>query len=208
MSIERMDHPAVSLLLGGGIDLPAQAARARAMWLAGRQGRPPLLLVALLWARDCPDVVQQLQGYLDALFADYRCTPAGWSEAQAARQVLAALNQQLFRSRRTGRSVPRLDAGLLLLQGGDAQFLQAGAVGLLRHKGGGLQCLPGREDMQLGMQAELALVQHSLPLSAGEALLLAPQPLLGVADLDAFRAGCQTLAVASMPALLAPLLKA
>ena len=70
MSIERMDHPAVSLLLGGGIDLPAQAARARAMWLAGRQGRPPLLLVALLWARDCPDVVQQLQGYLDALFAD------------------------------------------------------------------------------------------------------------------------------------------
>jgi len=208
MSIERMDHPAVSLLLGGGIDLPAQAARARAMWLAGRQGRPPLLLVALLWARDCPDVVQQLQGYLDELFADYRCTPAGWSEAQAARQVLAALNQQLFRSRRTGRSVPRLDAGLLLLQGGAAQFLQAGAVGLLRHKGGGLQCLPGREDMQLGMQAELALVQHSLPLSEGEALLLAPQPLLGVADLDAFRTGCQTLAVASMPALLAPLLKA
>jgi hypothetical protein len=104
--------------------------------------------------------------------------------------------------------VPRLDAGLLLLQGGDAQFLQAGAVGLLQHKGGCLQCLPGREDLQLGMQAELALVQHSLPLSEGEALLLAPQPLLGVADLDAFRAGCQTLAVASMPALLAPWLKA
>ncbi|SFP21238.1 protein kinase [Pseudomonas borbori] len=208
MSIERMDHPAVSLLLGCGIDLPAQAARARAMWLAGRQGRPPLLLVALLWARDCPDVVQRLQGYLDALFADYRCTPAGWSEAQAARQVLAALNQQLFHMRQTGRSVPQLDAGLLLLQGADAQFLQAGAVGLLRYKGGGLHSLAGREGMQLGMQAELALVQYSLPLSAGEALLLAPQPLLGVADLDAFRAGCQTLVVESMPALLAPWLKA
>jgi len=208
MSIERMDHPAVSLLQGHGIDLPSQAARVRAMWLAGRQGRPPMLLVALLWARECPDVVQYLRGCLDALFADYRCTPAGWSEAQAARQVLAALNQQLFHSRQAGRSVPQLDAGLLLLQGGDAQFLQAGAVGLLRDKGGCLHSLPGREGMQLGMQAELALVQHSLPLSEGEALLLAPQPLLGVADLDAFRAGCSALAVEGMPALLAPWLKA
>ncbi|WP_324733044.1 serine/threonine-protein kinase [Pseudomonas paeninsulae] len=208
MSIERMDHPAVSLVLGGGIDLPNQAARARATWLAGRQGRPPVLLVALLWARECPDVVQQLEGYLDALFADYRCTPAGWSEVQAARQVLAALNQQLFHSRQTGRRVPQLDAGVLLLQGDAAQFLQAGAVGLRRYKGGSLQSLPGREDMQLGLQAELALVQHSLPLTEGEALLLAPQPLLGVADLDSFRTGCAVLAVESLPALLAPLLKA
>jgi len=208
MSIERMDHPAVSLLLGYGIDLPAQAARARAMWVAGRQGRPPLLLVALLWTRECPDVVQQLEHYLDALLADYRCTPAGWSEAQAARQVLAALNQELFRRRQTGRSVPRMDAGLLLLQGGAAQFLQAGAVGLLRYKGGDLQSLPGRDDLQLGMQAELALVQHSLPLAEGEALLLAPQPLLAIADLDAFRAGCAGLAVQGMPTLLAPWLRA
>lgn len=208
MSIERMDHPAVSLVLGGGIDLPSQAARARATWLAGRQGRPPVLLVALLWARECPDVVQQLEGYLDALFADYRCTPAGWSEAQAARQVLAALNRQLFHSRQAGRRVPQLDAGVLLLQGGAAQFLQAGAVGLRRYKGGSLQSLSGREDMQLGLQAELALVQHSLPLTEGEALLLAPQPLLGVADLDSFRTGCAVLAVERLPALLAPLLKA
>jgi len=208
MSIERMDHPAVSLLQGHGLDLPTQAARGRAMWLAGRQGRPPLLLVALLWARECADVVRDLERYLDALFADYRCTPAGWSEAQAARQVLAALNQQLFWRRRTGRSIPQLEAGLLLLQEGEAQFLQAGAIGLLRYQAGSLQSLVGRDGMQLGLQAELALVQHSLPLSQGEVLLLAPQPLLGVADLQAFRAGCAELDAERLLALLAPLLKA
>lgn len=208
MSIERMDHRAVSLVQGHGIDLPAQAARARAMWLAGRQERSPVLLVALLWARECPDVVQALEHYLDALFADYRCTPEGWSETQAARQVLAALNQQLFRRQQSGRSIPQLDAGVLLLQDGEAQFLQAGAIGLLRYHGGSLQSLVGRDGMQLGMQAELALVQHSLPLTVGEALLLAPQPLLGVADLQGFRSACQALSRERLPALLRPLLQA
>lgn len=208
MSIVRMDHPAFSLAQGHGIDLPGQAARGRAMWLAGRQGRAPLLLVALLWARQCPDVVRELEQHLDALFADYRCTPAGWSEAQAARQVLAALNQQLFWRRRTGRSIPQLEAGLLLVQEGQALFLQAGAIGLLRCQAGGLQCLVGRDGLQLGLQAELALIQHSLSLSRGEALLLAPQPLLGVADLQAFRAGCAALDAVHLPALLGPLLKA
>ncbi|MGV8228549.1 hypothetical protein ACV338_30590, partial [Pseudomonas aeruginosa] len=41
---------------------------------------------------------------LDALFADYACTTEGWPEAQAARQVLASLNMQLYRRRRTGES--------------------------------------------------------------------------------------------------------
>lgn len=208
MSIERMDHPAVSLVQGRGLDLPSQAARGRAMWLAGRPGRPPLLLVALLWARECPDVVQQLEQYLDALFADYRCTPEGWSEAQAARQVLAALNQQLYWRQRTGRRIAQLDAGLLLLQEGEAQFLQAGAIGLLRCQAGSLQSLVGREGLQLGQQAELALMQYSLPLSPGEVLLLAPQPLLAVADLQAFRAACRVLDGEGLPALLAPLLRA
>ncbi len=208
MSIERMDHPAVSLAQGPGLDLPGQAARGRAMWLAGRQGRPPLLLVALFWVRECPDVVRQLEQYLDALFADYHCTPAGWSEAQAARQVLAALNQRLFWRQRSGRSIPQLDAGLLLLQDGEAQFLQAGAIGLLRCQAGSLHSHAGREGLQLGLQAELALVQYSLPLSPGELLLLAPQPLLAVADLQAFRSACQALDSERLPALLAPLLSA
>ncbi|NQD97062.1 protein kinase, partial [Pseudomonas sp. CrR25] len=77
------------------------------MWLAGRPGRAPVLLVALLWARECPDVVRSLEHYLDGLFADYRCTPQGWSETQAARQVLAALNQQLYWRQRSGRSSPQ-----------------------------------------------------------------------------------------------------
>lgn len=207
MSIERLDHPAICLAQGYGVDLPTQAARSRAMWLAGRQGRPPVLLVALLWARECADVVQRLEQYLDALFADYGCTPAGWSEAQAARQVLAALNQQLFRQQQEGDRIALLDAGLLLLQGDEAQFLQAGAIGLLRYQGGSLQSLSGREGMQLGMQAELALVQHSLPLSPGQPLLLAPQPLLAVADLQAFRGACQELVAAQLETALAPLLK-
>jgi hypothetical protein len=208
MSIEPVDHSAMNLALGHGRDLPDQAARARAVWVAGRQGRPPLLLVALLWARECTDAVQRLERYLDALFADYDSTPRGWSEAQAGRQVLAALNQQLFRQRQRGRRIGALDAGLLLLQGDEAHFLQAGAIGLLRYQGGSLQSLDGREGMQLGMQAELALVQHSLPLSPGQPLLLAPQALLAVADLDAFRSACQGLEVAQLSEVLAPLLKA
>ena len=208
MSIERLEHPAISLLCGQGVDLPRQAARARAHWLSGREGRAPLLLVALLWARECTDVVHTLDAHLDALFADYPCTPAGWSETQAARQVLAALNQQLFRQRRAGRSMLQLNAGLLLLQGAEAQFLQAGAIGLLRYQRGSLQSLVGRDGLQLGTQAELALVQHSLSLSQGEALLLAPQPLLDVADLHSLRSACAELNPGQLQPLLAPLLQA
>ncbi|CAE6939381.1 Protein kinase [Pseudomonas marincola] len=184
MSIERMDHPAVTLLHGHGIDLPAQAARVRMEWMAGRQGRPPVLIVVLLWARECTDVVRNVEHYLDALFADYRCTPETWSEAQAARQVLAALNLQLFHLRQSGRMTAQINVGMLLLQAGHAQFLQAGAVGLLRYRDSQLHSLPGHDGLQLGMQAELALVQHSLPLNCGEMILLAPQPLFGVADLE------------------------
>lgn len=208
MAIARMDHVSAGLVYGHGIDLPAQAARVRAMWLAGRHGRAPVLLVALLWARDCPDVVRKLEQYLEGLFADYRCTPQAWSEAQAARQALAALNQQLFRHRQSGRTLPELNAGLLLVQGDDAQFLQAGAIGLLRYQDDSLQSLVGRSDMPLGQQAELALVQHSLPLDGGETLLLAPQPLLDVADVQAFRARCQGACEQGLDAILAPLLSA
>lgn len=208
MSTERLEFPAVSLVCGQGRDLPSQAARLRASWLEGREGRAPLLLVALLWGRECPDVVRQLQAYLDALFVDYACTPAGWSEAQAVRQVLAALNQQLFRQQQAGRGGIQLSAGLLLLQGDEVQFFQAGAIGLLRYREGSLQSLAGREGMQLGGQAELALVQHHLPLSPGEVLLLAPQPLLDVADLHSFRTGCAGLEAEQMQPLLRPLLQA
>ncbi|WP_439859843.1 protein kinase [Pseudomonas sp. MBLB4136] len=208
MSIERLDHPAASLLHGHGIDLPGQAARVRAMWLGGREGRAPVLLVALLWARECADVVQSLEHHLDALFADFRCTPQGWSEAQAARQVLAALNQQLFRRQRSGQPIPQLNAGLLLLQEGDAQFLQVGAIGLLRYHNGVLHRLAGRDGMQLGMQAELALVQHSLALGPGQTLLLAPQPLLAVSNLQGFRDDCATLSGEQLAAQLAPWLRA
>ncbi len=208
MSIERLDHCAVSLAYGHGLDLPSQAARARAAWLPGREGRAPVLLVALLWARECTDVVRVVEAHLDALFADYSSTPGGWSEAQAARQVLAALNAQLFRQRRAGRGRFQLDAGLLLLQGDEMQFLQAGAIGLLRYQAGSLQSLIGREGMQLGSQAELALVQHSLPLSQGAALLLAPQPLLEVADLQSFRLACAQLSAVHMQSVLRPWLHA
>ncbi|MGH8353301.1 MAG: protein kinase, partial [Pseudomonas sp.] len=208
MTVQLLEHPAVSLAQGHGLDLPTQAARARATWVAGRPGRPPVLLVALLWARNCPDVVRALGHHLDELFADYGCTPEGWSEAQAARQVLAALNLQLFRRRQAGAAIADLSVGLLLVQGAEAQFLQAGAIGLLRYHDGALQSLAGREGMALGAQAELALVQHSLPLSLGQALLLAPQPLLEVADVQAFRSGCQGLHSAQLGALLEPLLKA
>ena len=143
-----------------------------------------------------------------------RCSPIsavrqqGWSEAQAARQVLAALNQQLFRRQRSGQRIPQLNAGLLLLQAGDAHFLQAGAIGLLRDQDGVLHSLVGRDGLQLGAQAELALVQHRLPLSPGQVLLLAPQPLLAVGDLQGFRDGCVALSGEGLPALLAPWLGA
>jgi hypothetical protein len=91
--------------------------------------------------------VRVVDAHLDALFADYGSTPGGWSETQAARQVLAALNAQLFRQRRTGRGRLQLDAGLLLLQGDEMQFLQAGAIGLLPYQAGSLQSLIGREGM-------------------------------------------------------------
>jgi len=184
MALQLLEHPGITLASGTGLDLPHQAARSRAMWLAGRQQRPPLLLVMLLWARHCPDVVQSLDRHLDALFADFRCTPQGWSETQAARQVLAALNLQLFRQRQAGQGMVELHAGMLLVQGDELQFLQAGSVGLARAQQESLHILSGREGQALGTQAELALVQHSLLPCRGEHLLLAPQPLLDVSNLQ------------------------
>jgi hypothetical protein len=208
MSIERLDHPTVKLLCASGLDLHNQAARARAIWLPVRQGRPPVLLIALLWARECTDAVRTLEAHLDGLLADCCSTPAGWSEAQAARQVLAGFNQQLYRQHQDGRSRAQLNAGLLLLQGGEAQFLQAGSIGLLRYQHGYTHCLAGREGMQLGMQPELALVQQSLTLRPGELLLLAPQPLLDVADLEGLRGAGDAVEGDPLPWLLAPLLQA
>jgi hypothetical protein len=207
MPLQLLEHPAVSLAQGHGLDLPSQAARGRATWVAGRQGRPPLLLVALLWGRSCTNVVQMLGHYLDALFADYACTPEGWSEAQAARQVLAALNLLLFRRRQAGENVPELSAGLLLVQDGEAQFLQAGAVGLVRFQGEALHALVGR-DNPLGGQAELAVIQHSLALTPNQPLLLAPQPLLEVADLRGLGEACANLQPGQLGGLLEPLLSA
>lgn len=205
MALQLLEHPGITLVSGTGLDLPHQAARARAMWLAGRQQRPPLLLVMLLWARHCPDVVHSLERQLDALFADFRCTPQGWSETQAARQVLAALNLQLFRRQQTGRGIAELHAGVLLVQGDDWQFLQAGSVGLARAQANGLQILPGREGQALGTQAELALIQHSLLPRRDEHLLLAPQPLLEVGDLQRMNSqGEATLNDMLQPLLQAP----
>lgn len=207
MPLQLLEHPAVSLAQGHGLDLPSQAARARATWVAGRNGRPPLLLLALLWGRSCANVVQMLGDCLDALFADYGCTPEGWSETQAARQVLAALNLQLFRRRQAGEPVPELSAGLLLVQDGEAHFLQAGAVGLVQFPGSHAHTLTGR-DNPLGNQAELAVVQHSLSLTPGQPLLLAPQPLLDVADLHGLGGACADLQPGQLGALLEPLLAA
>lgn len=208
MSIERLENRTVSLLQGQGLDLPRQAARVRNAWLPGRDGQPPLLVVVLLWGRECTDVVRLLDDCLDSLLADLHGTPAAWSPAQAARQVLAALNQQLFSQRRSGLGGVEVHAGLLLLLPGEAQFLQAGDIGLLRYIGGSLQSLAGREGQLLGRQAELALVQHSLPLNGDEYLLLAPQALLDVADLQRFREDCGALPAGELQSLLAPLLKA
>ena len=90
-----------------------------------------------------------------------------------------------------------------MLQDGQAHFLQAGAIGLLRLHRDGLHGLVGREGV-LGAQAELAVVQHSLPLVAHEPLLLAPQPLLEVADLQRLREGCMSLVPGGLGALLEP----
>ncbi|WP_271410545.1 protein kinase [Pseudomonas sp. Q1-7] len=207
MPLQLLEHPAVSLAQGHGLDLPTQAARARATWVAGRQGRPPSLLVALLWGCSCTNVVQVLGQYLDALFADYTCTPEGWSETQAARQVLAALNLQLFRRRQAGEPVPELSAGLLLVQDGEAHFLQAGAVGLVCFQSGPAEGLVGRPN-PLGEQAELAVIQHSLSLVPNRPLLMAPQPLLEVADLGALREACDNLQPGQLGGLLEPLLSA
>ena len=204
MAVQLLEHPGISLAYGAGLDLPHQAARARAMWLAGRQQRPPLLLVMLLWARHCTDGVQRLERQLDALFADFRCTPQSWSETQAARQVLAALNLQLFRRQQGGRRIAELHVGMLLLQGDELQFLQAGSVGLARVQANDLHRLAGREGQTLGTQAELALVQHSLVSRPGEHVLLAPQPLLDVSDLQRLHAQQD----AALDDVLQPLLQA
>ena len=204
MSFERLHHPAIKLLCGHGIDLPHQAARARAAWLPGRDGRPPVLVVVLLWARECTDVVRTLEGYLDGLLADCGSTPSSWSEAQALRQVLAGFNQLLFREAQAGRSRAQLNAGVLLVQGLDAQFLQVGAIGLRRYQQGRTQSLVGRDGQPLGAQPEVALVQHSLTLAPGERLLLAPQALLDVVGLQGLGGGRDT----PLPPLLAPLLNA
>lgn len=208
MSIERLDFPAASLLYGQGQDLPSQAARGRSLWLPGHAGQAPVLLVALLWGRGCTDVVRLLEQCLDNLLADLPCTPAAWTPTQAARQVLAVLNRQLYQQRRSGQHAGEVHAALLLVQAGEAQLLQAGAIGLLRYQGGSLQSLAGRDGLQLGSQAELALLQQRLPLSDGEALLLASQALLDVADLQALREACGQLAEHGPEPLLAPLLRA
>ncbi|PAV48148.1 protein kinase [Pseudomonas sp. HAR-UPW-AIA-41] len=208
MTIHCLEHSALHSAVGHGPDLPEQAARIEARWLAGRSGRPAVLLLALLWGRRCPEVVHFLERSLSALFADYQATPQAWSETQALRQVLSALNQQLFTQRGSGALLPEVSAGVLLLQGDEATFMQVGDCGLLRWREGVLQSLNGRESAPLGVQAELGLIQHSLPLSSGEFLLLAPQPLLAVADLELFSAGCRTATPAGLTALLQPLLVA
>ncbi|QRY81339.1 protein kinase [Pseudomonas sp. PDNC002] len=209
MALESFRQGGVSAALGTGMDLPGQSARARAAWLAPRQGRPPVFMLAMLWGRDCANLVHWLEVRLDSLFADYLCTPEGWSEGQAARQVLAALNMQCFRAAAQGRAVPAaLAAGILLLQGDSAHFLQCGDVGLLRYRRGELVELVGPSGQTLGGQAELALTQHHLNLDDGEVLLMAPQPLLAVMDRTLVQATCRDLSPSSLADALAPLLRA
>ncbi|MCY1414478.1 hypothetical protein D9M71_299310 [compost metagenome] len=209
MSTHSSARGAINLALGTGIDLPTQAARVHARWLGGRHGRPPVFMLALLWGRGCANVVQTLELQLDALFADYACTPEAWSEAQAARQVLASLNMLWYRGLQSGREdLPELSAGILLIQGDNAQFLQSGNVGLLRYRDGVLHELTGHEGRSLGAQAELALTQHNLALHSGEALLLAPQPLLTVIDRQALQDACRDLREETLDTLLEPFLHA
>lgn len=186
-----MAHPNLEDLVPGlsaghGPDLDGRAARVRAQWLAGRQGRPAVLLAALVWVRDCPFAVRLAQQMLDELFADYPCTPPSWSEAQAVRQVLALFNQRLFHGRDSAAAAT-IDIGVLLLQGDDLLFFQVGAVGLLRCRGGELQVFPGASESELGRSPELAVTQHSLHLECSDALLLAPQPLLALSDQASLR---------------------
>ena len=105
MALQLLEHPAISLAQGHGLDLPGRPPA------HGPPGSPvvrdapaaagdPALGTAL------PDVVRTLEHHLDALFADYACTPDGWSETQAARRVLAALNLQLFKRRSAGEAAP------------------------------------------------------------------------------------------------------
>lgn len=208
-----MRHSSIARLAPGlalcvGTDLPEQAARLRTHWLDGRQGRPPLFMLALLWGRGRTDMVQTLEALLDGLFADYAGTPEGWSETQAVRQVLASLNMQRFRLARGGQALPELAVGILLIQGEDVHFLRCGNVGLLRVRQGELQSLAGREDGFLGSQAELALTQHNLASRPDEALLLAPQPLLEVMDRRPLQAAGALDADLDPGELLAPLLQA
>ena len=208
MSIERLDHPVAALLCGQGLDLPSQAARLRSLALPSPVGQAPLLLVALLWGHGCTDVVRQLEQCLDNLLADLQCTPAAWSPSQAVRQALAVLNRQLYQQRRSLAAPIEVHGALLLVQAGEVQLLQAGAIGLLRYLDGSLQSLAGRDGLQLGAQPELALVQQRLPLSGRERLLLAPQALLNVADLQALREACGEPGEVGAQQLLKPLLKA
>ncbi|WP_397379166.1 protein kinase [Pseudomonas sp.] len=205
MSIERLHHPAVNLLCGQGLDLPHQVARCASLWLPAKEGRPPALLIALLWARECTDLVRDVEVALAGLLADCCSTPAQWTEAQALRQVLAGFNGQLFRQRQKGQPAPQFNAGLLLVQGAEVLFLQAGAIGLVQVSQGEMQQVAGLEGCVLGAQAELALVQHRLSLQPGARLLLAPQPLLAVSDLSALRPASSAL---NLSVLLAPLLQA
>jgi hypothetical protein len=109
--------------------------------------------------------------------------------AQAVRQVLALFNQRLYHARHEG-SVAAIDIGVLLLQGDDLTFFQAGAVGLLRCCEAELQTYPAGGESELGRSRELALVQHSLQLEQADALLLAPQPLLQLSHPGTLRLAC------------------
>lgn len=207
MPLTRIDSPALQARLGTGIDLPEQAARVAAHWLPGRNGRPPALVLVLLWARQCTEAVHFVEQSLRGLLADLLSTPLGWSESQAVRQVLAALNQQLYQLR-SQRGLPwEVSAGVLLVQGDEASFFQAGDCGLLRWQQGCLQNLVGQASAPLGLQAELGLVQHGLPLDAGHLLWLAPQPLLAVLDHERLSRDCGVEDQA-LEVLLAPLLEA